>query len=167
MKWSRSKIYKEVQILLKFVNFYRRFIHRYFVIIASLIDLLKDNERDEKSKSLKWIDDAKRTFQKLRDIFIFISLLIYYDSAVKMRVKINVSNFAVARILSQQNDDIYWRSMTFWSRKMISTEQNYKTYDQKLLIIIITFKQWRYYWKSSAYLIKIWSNHNNFKEFIK
>ena len=121
-KWSRFKIYKKVQVFLEYVNFYRRFIHYYFAIVASLIDLLKDNIKDKKSRSLKWIDDAERAFQKLRDIFIFTSLLIHYNSATKMRVKTNVSKFAVARILNQQNDDDHWRSMTFWSRKMISIE---------------------------------------------
>ena len=128
-KWSRFKIYKEVQVFLEFINFYRRFIYCYFAIVASLTNLLKGSKKDKTSRSLKWIDNAKRTFQKLRDIFIFISLLICYDSAVKIRVKTNVSNFAVARILNQQNNDDHWRSMTFWSRKMISIEQNYKTHD--------------------------------------
>ena len=57
--------------------------------------------------------------------------------------------------------------MTFWSRKMISTEQNYETYDQKLLVIIATFKQWRHYLKNSAFTVKMWFNHNNLRKFMK
>ena len=48
-KWLKSKIYKKVQIFLNFVNFYKRFIYRYFVIAASFIDLLKDNKKNKKS----------------------------------------------------------------------------------------------------------------------
>ena len=50
---------------------------------------------------------------------------------------------------------------------MISTKQNYEIHDQELLAIIIVFKQWRHYLKSSAYLIEMWSNHNNLKDFMK
>ena len=37
-----------MQIFLKFVNFYKRFIYRYFKIVASLINLLKNNENEKK-----------------------------------------------------------------------------------------------------------------------
>ena len=54
--------------------------------------------------------------------------------------------------------------MTFWSRKMIFAKQNYEIYDQKLLIIITAFKQWRHYLKNSFYLIEMLSDHNNLKK---
>ncbi len=40
-------------MFLSFVNFYKRFIHRYFKIIAFLTSLLKDNKDDKKLKSFK------------------------------------------------------------------------------------------------------------------
>ena len=54
--------------------------------------------------------------------------------------------------------------MTFWLRKMILAKQNYKIYDQKLLIIIIAFKQWKHYLKSNLYSIKMLFDHNNLKK---
>ena len=39
-----------MQIFLNFANFYRRFIYNYFIIIALLIDLLKNNKNDKKFK---------------------------------------------------------------------------------------------------------------------
>ena len=44
-KGSKLKAYCEMQIYLKFVNFYKRFIYRYFKITASLTSLLKSNEK--------------------------------------------------------------------------------------------------------------------------
>ena len=46
---------------------------------------------------------------------------------------------------------------------MIFAKQNYKIYDQKLLIIIIAFKEWKYYLKNSFYLIKMLFDYNNLK----
>ena len=47
-KRFKFKIYREVQIFLRFVNFYKRFIYCYFKIIASLISLLKNSEKKKK-----------------------------------------------------------------------------------------------------------------------
>ena len=54
--------------------------------------------------------------------------------------------------------------MTFWSRKIILAKQNYEIYDQKFLIIIIAFKQWKHYLKNNFYSIKMLSDHNNLKK---
>ena len=45
------KIYKEVQMFLRFVNFYQQFIKDYFKIINLLTELLKKNVNKKKSKS--------------------------------------------------------------------------------------------------------------------
>ena len=49
-KWFKSKIYRELQIFLDFVNFYRRFIYEYSRIIDSLTSLLKKN-KNKKNKN--------------------------------------------------------------------------------------------------------------------
>ena len=165
-KWSKPKTYREVQIFLRFVNFYKRFIYCYFKITAPLTSLLKNSENEKKKDSLKWPNEAEQTFRQLRDIFISTPLFTHYDLLKKNRMETDASNFAVANILNQQNRNDNWRSMTFWSRKMISAEQNYEIYDQKLLTIVAAFKQWRHYLKNSLYSIKILSDHNNLKKLI-
>ena len=47
---------------------------------------------------------------------------------------------------------------------MIRAKQNYKIYDQKLLIIVAAFKQWKHYLKNNFYSIKMLFDHNNLKE---
>ena len=39
-----------MQVFLNFINFYRRFISNYFIIIALLIDLLKSNKNNKNNK---------------------------------------------------------------------------------------------------------------------
>ena len=41
--WFRSKMYQEIQVFLRFINFYQRFIHHYSQIVESLTELLKDS----------------------------------------------------------------------------------------------------------------------------
>ena len=125
-KWFKLKIYHEVQIFLKFVNFYRRFIYRYSKIAASLTNLLKNSENEKKKNSLKWSNEVEQTFRQLKNIFMSISLFIHYDFLKRNRMKIDVLNFIVASILSQQNENDNWRSMTFWSLRWYSQSKTMK-----------------------------------------
>ena len=47
---------------------------------------------------------------------------------------------------------------------MILAKQNYKIFDQKFLIIVAAFKQWKHYLKNSFYSIEMLFDHNNLKE---
>ena len=123
-----------------------------------------DSKNEKKKNLLKWPNEVEQAFRQLRNIFISISFIIHYDFLKRNRVKIDVSNFAVAGIFNQQNKNDNWHSMMFWSRKMILAKQNYKIYDQELLIIVAAFKQWRHYLKNNSYSIEILSDHNNLKK---
>ena len=149
-----------MQIFLKFVNFYKHFRYRYFKIAASLTTLFKNNKNEKKKSSFKWSNEVEHAFRQLKDIFISIFFL-HYDFLKRNRVKIDAFNFAVASILNQQNKNNNQCSIMFWSRKIIFAKQNYKIYDQEILIIIIAFKQWKHYLKNSFYSIEILSDHNN------
>ena len=162
-KWSKLKTYRKVQIFLRFVNFYKRFIYRYLKITASLTSLFKDSENEKKKNFFEWSNEVEQAFRQFKNIFMSTSFFTHYDLLKRNRVETDVFNFTIANILSQQNENDNWRSVTFWSRKMISAEQNYEIYDQEFLIIIAAFKQWRHYLKSSPYSIKILFDHNNLK----
>jgi len=49
---------------------------------------------------------------------------------------------------------------------MINVERNYKTYDQKLLIIVMMFKHWWYYVKDNYHTVEVLTDHNNLKNFM-
>ena len=152
---------------MKIVNYYKRFIKHYFKLFVSFIDLLKKNKNDKKFEFFQWFDEQKQTFRWFHNIFVSIFILHHYDFIKKIKIKSNAFNFVVVDIINQQNQFENWRSMTFWSRKMILAKQNYETHNQKLLIIITLFQQWKHYCENVAYSIEIWLNHNNLREFIK
>ena len=129
-----------------------------------MTSLLKSSEKRKKKDSFKWSKSVDQAFHQLCDIFMSIFLFTHYDLFKKIRMKTDVSNFVVADILSQQNENENWRSIAFWSRKMIFAEQNYEIFDQKLLAIVAAFKQWKHYLKNNLYSIEMLFNHNNLKE---
>ncbi len=49
---------------------------------------------------------------------------------------------------------------------MISVEINYKTHNQKLLIIMKCFKHWRHYLEDNYHTMKVLIDHNNLKRFM-
>jgi len=103
--WFRSKMYWEIQVFLKFINFYQRFIHHYFQIAESLTKLLRDSVKDVKISSFIWLSEAKQAFNQLRDVFMRASILRHFDSEQHICIEIDMFNYAVASILSQSNDE--------------------------------------------------------------
>ena len=63
-------------------------------------------------------------------------------------------------------DEARWHSVAFYFRKMIFVETRYFIHDQKLLIVIKCFKQWKHYLKNNQFTITVISNHNNLKYFM-
>ncbi len=47
--WSESRSFRDIQIFLNFANFYRRFITKYWRIIAPLTGILKNSVEDKKT----------------------------------------------------------------------------------------------------------------------
>jgi len=141
--WLRSKMYQEIQVFLKFINFYRRFIHHYSQIAESLTELLRNNVKDVKTNSFIWLSEAKQAFNQLRDVFMRASILRHFDSEQHIHIKIDAFNYAVMSILSQSDDEDQWHLIAFWFRMMIDVERNYEIHDQKLLVIVAMFKHWQ------------------------
>ncbi len=164
--WFRSKMYWEIQVFLRFINFYRHFIHHYSQIAEFLTELLRDSVKDVKMSSFIWLSEAKQAFNQLHDIFMKASILRHFDSEWHIHIEIDTFNYAVASILSQSDDEDQWHSIAFWFRMMINVERNYETYDQKLLIIVSMFKHWWHYVKDSYYTVKVLTDHNNLKNFM-
>ncbi len=164
--WFRSKMYQEIQVFLKFINFYQRFIHHYFQIAESLTELLRDSVKDVKMNSFIWLSEVKQAFNQLCNVFIKASILRHFDSERHIHIEINAFNYAVTNILSQSDDEDQWHLIAFWFRMMINVERNYEIHDQKLLVIVLMFKHWQHYVKNSYYTVEVLTDHNNFMNFM-
>ena len=63
IKWLTSISVKKVQVILKFINFYRKFVKKYLKIVASLTELTKKNTKFE------WFKKAQKVFNELKKKF--------------------------------------------------------------------------------------------------
>jgi hypothetical protein len=166
MNWSMIKFFKNIQIFLNFVNFYRRFIARFFQLSTFLSNMLKEMQAEIKKEFFLLIEKAKQIFDLLRNVFQYVLILTHFDSKFLIKLKTNAFNYKIVDIISQLQFDEQWRFVAFFSRKMILAEMNYETHDQKLLIIVECFKHWRHYLKKNYHTMKVFIDRNNLKDFM-
>ena len=59
-----------------------------------------------------------------------------------------------------------WHPVAFFSRKMISAEIQYETYNGELRAIVEAFNTWRYYLEGCKHEVFVLTDHNNLRHFI-
>ena len=99
-KWPELKSFHKVQVFLDFVNFYRRFIHRYSYEAIGLTNLLVGIENKRKTSPFTFTLKAKASFEKLKKAFTTALFLIYFDLNKPIRIETNALTYIIARIVS-------------------------------------------------------------------
>ncbi len=161
VSWITSINLKEIQSLIRFVNFYRCFIKNFLKLVKSFTQLTRKNT------SFVWNEICVQVFDNLKKQVSLTSVLRHFNLKRQAILKINASNYVKDEILSQYNDKKVLHSMIFYSKSMILTEINYHIYDKKLLIIIRCFEHWWLKLKCTELLIQMFINHQTLKIFMK
>ncbi len=156
-----------MQIFLRFINFYKRFIKEFFRIANALFALLKKSDKNKFHIFFEFTSDAKKSFEKLRQAFFTASLFRHFDSNRKIKLETNASNFVISEIIFQLNEAIeQWHFIIYWFRKMTSVERNYDADESEMLAIVKACKQWRHYVEDAKHQILIITDHVNLRTFL-
>ncbi len=134
VKWKKFTHLKKIQTFLKFVNFYRRFIKNFLIVVKFFVKLIKKNHL------FSWSDDCQTTFDNLKKRVIETLVLSYFSSELKTFLKSNSFDYVSIEILSQKEDDDLIKSITYFSKTLFSVKCNYEIYDKELLAIIRCFE---------------------------
>jgi len=167
LEWPTPKNHKEVQIFLGFTNFYRRFIDKYSQIAGPLSSLLKGGKEGKYFGPFLWDTGTEQAFRKLRDAFAQAPLLAHFDPLKKSRVETDASDYALAAVYSQKQEDGHWHPIAFYSRKMQGAELAYQTHDKELLAIVVAIKHWRHYLEGAEHAFDVLTDHDNLVGFSK
>ena len=97
--WPEPKKVKDVQSFLGFANFYRCFIHGYSEIVLPLTRLTR------KTTPWNFDNNCRFAFQTLKDAFITAPVLTHWKPGHSLIVETDTSDYALAGILSMQDDD--------------------------------------------------------------
>jgi len=179
--WPKPKAMRDVQVLFRFTNIYRRFIRKYAKVTLQLTDLLKQADtagEPPKGRSQcqlsencgkvkwEWTRQAELVFQKLKRTFTEAPILQHFDPAKSIiSLQTDARGFAIAGILNQYYGVGVLRPVNFNIGKCSSADQNYDTYDLKQLAIVETPKQWRHYLQGSNKKVSIRCDHKNLEYF--
>ena len=112
---------------------------------------------------------ARQAFIKLKQAFIEALILNHFNPEYYIQIETDTSSYAISEIFSQLTSDNsgQWYLVAFFSRKMISAETQYETYNIELLAIVEVFKIWKHYLKNCKYEVLVLADPNNLQRFIK
>ena len=90
----------------------------------------------KKDKKWDWTEKQEKAFRELKERFTKEPLLAALDLDKKMRMKVDVSDYATGEVLSMECKDRLWRPVAFLSKSLNKTERNYEIHDKEMLAII-------------------------------
>jgi ferredoxin len=136
-----------------------------------MTDMLKGGKNGRFSGPFVPTLAMRQSFAQLREAFTKAPVLAHFDPARPIRLETDASGFAIASIISQQQDDVcegvdgaacatckgrvnkgHWHLVASWSRSMSPAERNYAVGDQEMLAIVMSCRHWRHYLKGARHL---------------
>jgi hypothetical protein len=100
IEWIEPKFFRNVQVFLGFINFYRRFIKDYSRIAAPLTSIFKNSINGRKIDPFEFTEKKRITFELLKVFFIRAPILIHFKSDRSIKVEIDISDCVIAGMLS-------------------------------------------------------------------
>src|SRR5205085_7455564 len=158
-EWATPKNLRAVRGLIRFANFYRRFIRNFSSIAKPLTDLTK------KDQPWKCGPEQQSAFDALIKAFTSPPILKHFDPTKEIILETDASNFAIGCVLSQKWEGTL-HPVAFHSRKMEKAERNYEIHDKELLAIVTAFKVWHHHCHGSHFPIQVITDHNNLRYFM-
>jgi RNase H-like domain found in reverse transcriptase len=93
----------------------------------------------EKDETFSWSNDAQCAFESLKSAFISAPVLRHFDPKLCIILETDASDYAIAAILSQVDENNEIRPVTFCSHSMQHAELNYDIHDKELLVVFDAF----------------------------
>ncbi len=158
--WPTPTSKRELQQFLGFVNFYRRFVKGFAKIAKNLTKLTGKVE-------WIWTHLQQEAFNKLQNEIASERVLVIPKPNQPFRMETDASDFAVAAILSQLDEDNVWKPVAFLSKALNDAERNYEIYDKEMLAIMKGFYEWAHYLKGTETTTEVLTDHQNLTYFRK
>jgi len=161
IEWPVPKSMKDVQKFLRLANYYRWFVKDFAMIAKPL------HKMTRKDKKWNWRERQQKAFEELKKRFTMEPVLVTPDLDKKMRVEVDVSDFATRGVLSMKYEDEKWRPVAYISKSLNEAERNYEIHDKEMLAIIRCLEAWRHFLEGAKDQFEIWTDHKNLEYFMK
>lgn len=151
--WPVPTTWKEVKAFLGLTGYYRKFVAGYSRVALPLTELTKNSQRFE------WGAEQQKAFDQLKAQLTSAPILAHPDPSRQYILSSDASGFAIAAVLSQQQEDGTTRPVAYYSRKMSAAKKNYDVHDKELLAIVMAVKHWRCYLDGNPHPTKVLTDH--------
>jgi len=121
----------------------------------------------KKDQKWDWTEKQEKAFKELKEQFIKELVLAAPDLDKKIRMEVDVSDYAIGGVLSMECKDGLWRLVVFLSKSLNETERNYEIYDKEMLAIIRRLENWRHLLEDICFKFEIWTDYKNLEYFMK
>ena len=106
-------------------------------------------------------------FKELKERFTKEPILAAPDIDKKIRIEVDVSDYAMGSVLSMECEDGLWRPVAFLSKSLNETERNYEIYNKEMLAVMRGLEAWRHLLEEVQTKFEIWTDHKNLEYFMK
>ena len=94
----------------------------------------------KKDQKWDWTERQEKAFRELKEQFTKKLVLAAPDLDKKMRIEVDVSDYATEGVLSMECENGLWRLVVFLSKLLNEIERNYEIHDKEMLAIIRGWK---------------------------
>lgn len=147
INYERPTSVRALRRYLGMANYYRRFIHHFSEITASLTNLLK-----KKPKSIIWNQDAEQAFVHIKECLVSAPILCNPDFSRPFQIQSDASDTAVAAVLTQQYDDGE-RVIAYFSHKLTPAQQAYAASEKEGLAVLSAIDKFRPYIEGTRFTV--------------
>jgi len=101
------------------------------------------------------MDKQEEAFRELKKRFMKELVLAVLNLDKKMKMEVDVSDYATGGVLSMKCGDEKWQPVAFLSKSLNKTKRNYDIHDKEILVIIRRLENWRYLLEDTKYKFKV------------
>lgn len=148
-RYPQPKSLKELRMFLGLAGYYRRFIKDYAKLAKPLTNLLRGEDghrriskHESKNFKINFDDEQIQAFNVIRNILSSDDVLISPDFTKPFILTTDASDKALGAVLSQLTQDGE-RPISFISKSLSRTEENYATNEKELLAIVWSLNSFR------------------------
>jgi hypothetical protein len=123
--WPKPSSIADVRSFHGLNSFYQRFMKNFNSIVAPLIECLK------KEVSFRWSENARKSFELIKDKLCTMSVLALPDFAKTFEIEYDAFGVGIGVVLLQER-----RPITYFSKKFNGARLNYSTYDKEFYALI-------------------------------
>ena len=120
-------------------------------------------------KNQKWKQTKRqeKAFKELKKRFTKEPVLAIPDLDKKMRMEVDISDYATKRVLFIKCKDRKWRPIAFLSKSLNEIERNYEIYNKEMLAVIRGLENQRHLLESTKFEFEVQTDHKNLEYFMK